>query len=253
VASPEDGGLRLLQAESEAGSGLIVGIYRRRNADHVLRLVEPAAAAGWRTAWWGLDGSESSLAELTVGEGPGLKLPLLNETLRRAGEPSAWTVVSDDDLVFRRGNVVALVESCTRGRLDLAQPARARGTERSHGITAAVRFSRMRATTFVESGPLVAIGPHCRDRVLPFPEERGMGWGVEIDWFDLAAAGCTLGVVDEIVIEHLGERGAHYDETEIRARLVEELEARGHPLWAGMRNTVAVWRPWQRTPPWARA
>jgi hypothetical protein len=231
----------------------VVGVYRRRNAEHVRRLLQPALEHGWRAGWWALDETDPSLAEVTVGEGPGLKLVLLNEALRRVRADSAWTVVADDDLAFRKGDVVALVAACERGGLDLAQPARARETERSHGITRAVRFSRMRATTFVESGPLFAIGPRCKGRVLPLPEERGMGWGVEIDWYDLAQDGCRLGIVDSVVMEHLGERAQHYDETEIRRRLVEELEERGHPLWAGMRDTLAIWRPWRRTPPWGHA
>jgi hypothetical protein len=253
LAAAEDDRVRVLQAEGEAGSDLIVGIYRRRNAAHVRRLIEPALAAGWQSAWWALDQTDPSLADITVGEGPGLKLPLLNETLDRFGRAATWTVVSDDDVRFTRGDVVRFVRRADRAGFDLAQPARARGTELSHGITVAPRFSRARETTFVESGPLWAVGPRLRDRVLPFPPERGMGWGVEIDWYDLRAEGCRLGVVDDAQVEHLGERAEAYDDREIRRRLLDELEAHGHPRWAGMRETLAVWRPWQRMPPWSHA
>jgi hypothetical protein len=248
--SEADPGLSAQQSVAPAGAA-IVGIYRQQNADHVARLLEPAREAGWAAAWWALDSRSPLLDDVTVGEGAGLKLPLLNETLRRLGSAAPWTIVSDDDLAFRKGDVVRLVKACENGGLDLAQPARAPGTERSHGITAAIHWSRMRLTTFVESGPIVAIGPRCRDRILPLPDERGMGWGVEIDWFDLARNGCRLGIVDGVLIEHLGRRAEHYDDTEIRRRLLAELESRGHPLWDGMRNTIAVWRPWQRTPPWS--
>jgi hypothetical protein len=232
----------------------IVGVYRRRNAEHVRQLVEPALALNWRTAWWALDGSDPSLAAVTVGEGPGLKLPLLNEALARpGGGMTAWTVVADDDVRFIRGDVVRFVRRAERAGFDLAQPARARGTHLSHGITAALRFSRARETTFVESGPLWTVGPRFRDRVLPFPAERGMGWGVEIDWYDLRGEGCRLGVVDDVQVEHLGRTAEHYNDTEIRRQMLEELDAHGHPRWAGMRETVAVWRPWQRMPPWSHA
>jgi hypothetical protein len=230
----------------------IVGVYRRRNADRVAALVEPALAQGWRVAWWALEGADPLLAEVTVGEGPGLKLPLLNETLRRLAAPTDWTVVSDDDLGFRRGDVVRFARLCERAGFDLAQPARARGTELSHGITVAPRLSRARRTTFVESGPLFAVGPRFRDRILPLPEQRGMGWGVEIDWHDLAAEGCRLGIVDSVTIEHRGRAGAAYDAAELKRRLRAELEARGQPEWGDMRRTLAVWELWQRRPPWLR-
>jgi hypothetical protein len=228
----------------------IVGVYRRRNAEHVRRLLQPALEQGWAIGWWALDEVDPSLRELTLGKGPGLKLPLLSETMRRLGSESSWTVISDDDLVFRKGDVVRFVRLCERAGIDLAQPARARGTQLSHGITVQVRCSRARRTSFIESGPLFAVGPRYRDRILPLPGDRGMGWGVEIDWYDLAHDGCRLGIVDNIVMEHLGETATDYDDAEIRHRMLEELVRHGHPKWDGMRNTFEVWRPWQWRPPW---
>jgi hypothetical protein len=213
-------------------------------------LIEPALAEGWSTAWWALDRTHLQLTEYTVGEGPGLKLPLLNRTLERLGTTSGWTVVSDDDLRFRRGDVVQFVEICEAAGLDLGQPARARGTQFSHGITRRARMSRARATSFVESGPLFVVGNHWRDRVIPLPEHRGMGWGIEIDWFDLFEDGCRLGIVDETPMEHVGDAMKAYDYTDMNRRMKEELAARGRPYWAGMRETVAVWRLWQKHPPW---
>lgn len=106
------------------------------------------------------------LRHVTVGEGPGLKLPLLNETLRRVGGTAQWTILSDDDLRFRTGDVTSFLDLCERAHLDLAQPARAHGTQASHQITAAVRH--------------------------------------------------------------------------------------GHPMWHGIRKTLAVWRPWRRRPSWSK-
>lgn len=228
----------------------LVGVYRRANAAHVAALLAPALRGGWATGWWALDSTAPELADVTVGEGRGEKLPLVNETLKRIGVATPWTLVSDDDVAFRRGDIVRLVRECERARLDLAQPARAPGTNLSHGITRAVRFSRVRRTTFVESGPLVVVGPRFRRRVLPLPEERGMGWGVEIDWFDLMRDGARLGIVDSVIVQHLGETAEHYDHVDMQRRLRAELEARGNPEWNGMRETLAVWRPWRRSPPW---
>lgn len=232
--------------------GLLVGVYRRACVCHVLRLLEPALEHGWRSAWWALDGVHPLLDEITVGEGPGEKLPLVNETLSRSGFAARWTVVSDDDVHFRRGDVVRFVQLCERASFDIAQPARARGSNRSHDITTAIRLVRARRTTFVESGPLFAVGPRWRDRVLPLPNERGMGWGVELDWFDIVDAGCRLGIVDATVIEHLGNVGVDYDTGEIHSRLRAELAARGAEDWAPFQRTLAAWRSWQPRPPWRR-
>ena len=41
-----------------------------------------------------------------------------------------------------------------------------------------------------------------------------MGWGLELDWIDLMAAGCTLGIVDEVTICHRAKVGRDYDDTD---------------------------------------
>lgn len=233
------------------GPPVILGVYRRRNVEHVLRLLEPALAANWRTAWWALDATSPQLAAFTVGEGPGEKLPLLNRIFEEM-EPSDWTVVSDDDLEFRRGDVVEFVAMCEQLGFDLAQPARERGTQHAHQITKRARLSRARLTSFVQDGPMYAVGPRWRERLLPPPTERGMGWGVEIDWFKLYQQGCRLGIVDASPIEHVGSPTADYDYTEMNRRMKAELAALGYPRWAGMQETVAVWRPWQRRPSWVK-
>jgi hypothetical protein len=228
----------------------IVGVYRAANAATVERLVTPALAAGWTTAWWALDSVAPSLARHTVGEGPGEKLPLLNETLGRHGSPAGAVVFSDDDIIFTRGDVTELVSLATRAGLGLAQPAHAPGSEVSHGITRAFPRSRVRLTTFVESGPLVVVAPEWVERVLPLPDWRGMGWGIELDWMDFQRDGCLLGVVDAFPVRHLTKVAVTYDDTELRARLRSELASRGAGDWAPLQWTLGVWRPWQRRPPW---
>jgi hypothetical protein len=228
----------------------LVGVYRAENAAHVERLLAPALAAGWSTAWWALDSVASALEEHTVGEGPGQKLPLLDEALGRLGPDDGPVVLSDDDIAFERGDVVELVALAERAGLGLAQPAHAPGSEVSHGITRAHPRSRARLTTFVESGPCVAIAPEWAGRVLPLPRDRGMGWGLELDWLDLVDEGCRLGIVDAVQVVHLGKVGGTYDDTAIRARMREELAARGVDDWGPLQRTLATWRPWQRRPSW---
>jgi hypothetical protein len=230
----------------------IVGIYRAANAGVVARLLAPALAAGWTTAWWALDRTTTELERHTVGEGPGEKLPLLNEVLARHGPVSGALVLSDDDIEFARGDIVRLVALAERARLGLAQPAHAAGSEVSHGITRAKPRSRARLTSFVESGPLVVVAPEWVPRVTPLPEARGMGWGIELDWMELAHEGCRLGIVDAAPVIHLAKVAASYDDASLRARLRQELGARGVTDWGPLQQTLETWRPWQRRPPWGR-
>ncbi|HXF98345.1 MAG TPA: hypothetical protein VNJ46_07005 [Gaiellaceae bacterium] len=233
----------------------LIGIYRRRNAPAVRALVEAVRAEGWVTAWWALDEPEPSLAEQTVGAGAGPKLMLLNELVRRLDGDPGWLVVADDDVVFTRGGPVELVELCERGQLDLAQPARSDDNSRfefnvAHPITRARRLSTVRLTTFVEVGPLFVVGPTRRDRFLPFPEQRGMGWGVELDWYERWRGGCRLGIVDAVQVAHTGEPGADYDFASEADRVHRELAERGFDGWKDVQRTLACWRPWRRRPPW---
>lgn len=232
----------------------LIGVYRRQNAAYVATLVEVAVEHRWRTAWWALDGAEPSLAHVTVGEGPGMRLALLNELTAYVPD-EGYIVVSDDDVAFTQGSLPALVVLCDRARLDLAQPARSDGNLRfefnvAHAITRPRRLSRVRLTTFVETGPLIVVGPRWRTRVLPFPESRGMGWGVELDWYELWKGGCRLGIVDAIRVAHHGEPGGEYDAGKEALRIHEELARRRYEGWKDVQRTVSVWRPWTRMPPW---
>jgi hypothetical protein len=229
----------------------LVGVYRSRNAQFVRELVQPALRYGWTTAWWALDEVVDDLRDSTVGSGSGTKLPLLNEILRTLTTPTSWLVVSDDDVAFERGDLRALVSLSARAGLDLAQPARVE-SELDHAITAARRLSRARLTTVVEIGPMFVVGSRWRDRIVPFPEKRGMGWGLELDWHELHRKGCVLGIVDPVRVRHVGGRGEEYDYRTQAHGLHEELKARGFGGWSDVQRTLGTWRPWQRTPGWMR-
>jgi hypothetical protein len=233
----------------------LVGIYRRRNVEHVRRLVDEARHARWTVAWWALDESDETLAEYTVGTRGGQRLSLLNETIARVPVETEWLIVSDDDLVFTHGGLVSLLDWCRRAGFDLAQPARSDDNRTqefnvAHDITRARSLSRARLTTFVEIGPLFVIGPSWRQRIVPFPEDRGMGWGLELDWFSLYEQGCRLGVVDSVRVAHTGTPGGDYDFRASAHRVHEELTERGFDGWHDLQRTLGVWRPWRRTPPW---
>jgi hypothetical protein len=232
----------------------LIGVYRRRNASHVSALVAEARAEAWSTAWWALDAPADQLADVTVGVGPGLRLPLLNSLADRVPD-EGYLLVADDDVLFTRGSLRELIAVCARAGLDLAQPARSDDNSQfefnvAHAITRALRLSRARLTSFVEIGPLVVVGPRWRHSILPFPDERGMGWGLELDWHELWKSGCLLGIVDAVRVAHLGEPGGDYEASDEAERIHAELARRRYEGWKDVQRTLAIWRPWRRSPPW---
>jgi hypothetical protein len=229
----------------------VYSVYRRRNAAVLERLLAPALARNWTVGLWALDKPHSRLADFTAGSGPGMKFDLVNRLLEDTRpNPTQPVVVADDDAEFVRGDVASFLENMAAARLDLAQPAHVLRSNISHRITWRRPLSRARLTTFVEIGPLFAVTPEWRDRIMPFPQEIGMGWGLELDWMDLRADGCRLGIVDRTPIRHLSPFAAAYAPEDEIAKLTRLLDERGAPGWRGLRRTLGTWRPWQRRPPW---
>ena len=153
---------------------LLLAVYSARNADRVVRLIEPARHAGWEIALRTLDEVPPALADVTLGRGPGLRLANLNDLLEQVGGLPRWVVLSDDDVEFVRGDVVLLVAECAAAGFGLAQPAHASGSHVSHPHTRVVRRSRARAVPYVEAGPVSVVSPTWSERVLP--SLRGAVW-----------------------------------------------------------------------------
>lgn len=154
--------------------------------------------------------------------------------------------MSDDDVTFERGDLVRLVSLVERDSLDLAQPVRA-DPARDHGITAARRLSRARRASFAEIGPVLVVGPRWRERILPFPEERGICCGLELEWLELLREGCELGIVDAVRVRHDGARGQEYHDAGEIERVQAALESLGYRGWSDVQVTLGTWRPWQRS------
>jgi hypothetical protein len=231
--------------------GAVLSVYRERNAHVLERLLEPAVAEGWPVALWALDQPAPTLELWTHGHGPGTKFDLVNGLLPELKlEPDDWVAVVDDDAVFVRGTLLSFVSTAAAAGLGLAQPAHALRSNISHRITWRRPFSTARLTTFVEIGPIFAVEPAWRGRVLPFPGGIGMGWGLELDWMELRKDGCRLGIVDATPVRHLARFAAGYSPHEEVAELERRLGERGAPGWGDLRRTLATWRPWQRRPPW---
>jgi hypothetical protein len=105
----------------------------------------------------------------------------------------------------------------------------------------------------VEIGPVFAVRAPWLARVLPFPPDHDMGWGLELEWFDLTREGAVLGVVDATTVRHLGPVGRGYRWREEQAKLERGVEARGLGSFGDIQQTLGTWRPWQHDAPWVRA
>jgi hypothetical protein len=113
-------------------------------------------------------------------------------------------------------------------------------------------MSRARLTTFVEIGPVFVVAPENAHRFLPFPDDIGMGWGLEVTWATLAGDGCRLGIVDAVAMRHLVKPGGAYDMQFEMRQLTNELEAIGVTHINDIQRVLGTWPRWLSTPPWSR-
>lgn len=230
----------------------VASVYRERNAHHVAELIGVAHPTD--VALWALDGVAPELKSATRGSGTGTRFELINRlctTLR----PTEYVVVVDDDVrVLGSRTLDHVVELAHRFELDIAQPAHGVKSPHGHAICSRVPLSSVRITNFVDIGPMLVIGPRRRDLLLPFPEGRGMGWGVELDWMDLADAGTIrVGIIDAIPVRHLAPIGMAYEPVGEGQRVSAQLAERGATEWADVQLVFRTVRPWRRPRPSGRS
>jgi len=231
---------------------LILSVYREGNARTVARVVADAAERGWEVRLWALDRPHPSLTAHTVGSGRGTRLPLLNALVRDDDlDRFEWVVVVDDDVVLRAGALGVLLSVAEHAGLDVVQPSHTARSHHTFEISVRRPLAVARRTTFVESGPAFAIRRPWAARCVPFPADHEMGWGIELDWYDLAEQGACLGIVDAVAARHLHPIGGGYRRDRETERLERRLRERGLTALRDVQQTLGVWRPWQRQPPWS--
>ena len=226
-------------------------VYRTRHVWAVERLVVEARGLGATVALWALEAVAPALAAVTVGCGSGPRVTLLNRLLETmAPAHRGPLVLADDDVTFVRGGLGILLAMAERCGFAIAQPAHAPGSHANHDLTRSRPLTLARRTAFVEIGPLVVIATDWRDRVVPFPPDFGMGWGLDLLWHDLMKEGARLGIVDAVTIHHLEPPGRDYDDGPERARVGAMMEARGLRSLRDIQHDLGAWRVWARRPPW---
>jgi len=233
-----------------SGPVLLVSVYRERNAAVLEPAVTEALDRGWDVRLWALDHASPLLVAPTVAVGAGSRFPLLNTLVGTADlERYEWIVVVDDDVRLPHRSLGVLLSVAEQAGLDLVQPAHSARSHHTFDINMRRPLAIARRTSFVESGPAFAVRRPWIMRVLPFAPDHEMGWGVELEWHDLAGEGARLGIIDAVAARHLVPIGGGYPKDRETDVLEGRLRARGFTAFGDVHRTLGVWRPWQPRPP----
>jgi hypothetical protein len=239
------------RAPTSFGGPLVCVCVYRRSSETTLAALLGQLPPGTDVRLWALDEMLPRFQALTVGSGPGLRWELLNTLLRHAPIPEdAWVVVSDDDVVFSKGDLGELLNIADVAGFDLVQPAHSLPSISTHQFVVARPLVRACRVGFVEIGPLFAVSPAWRSEVIPFPESLGMGWGTEVLWHRLFEKGMRLGVVDQVRVVHCGEVATAYSASEADMPSRQLLAEDGFDTVFDLMTRHGRWWRWQRTPPW---
>jgi hypothetical protein len=221
----------------ESPPARLVCVYRYRNHPMVERLVSESSLPA---ALWALDRPHPVLARWTVGDGPGGRFELLNRLTGESGDD--YLVVTDDDVTFAPAGLTTALRTAHRLGLDLAQPAHGPLSRCSWDFNR-VRPGRVaRRTLWVEVGPTLIFSPHAQERLLPFPEDEGMGWGIEAEWYKAAREGLVLAVIDGVRMRHRGVVAASYNRADALRASASVLAANGVSWTSDMQVEVSNWR-----------
>jgi hypothetical protein len=158
--------------------------------------------------------------------------------------------VCDDDFVFATGGVGELVLAAAYCDFGIAQPAHAGRSFISHAFTRSRPLTVARLTSWVDVGPAFVVRQPWIERVLPFPSDYGMGWGLGLVWRDLREEGCRLGIVDAIGVRHLKPTSGEYDRGPEAARVQRLLSERGLGQTADAQSCLQPWMCWEAAPKW---
>lgn len=149
---------------------------------------------------------DPALREETIACGmDGLLVDNRNRLLGLAGRdsPADWTITIDSDVRLTPRWLDRFVAACELFDLSLAQPANTRRSYESYDLTRRALTAIARETRFVEIGPVTAFRADAARELLPFPDDAGMGWGLDLVWSRIAAEhGWRMGIVDVAPIRH---------------------------------------------------
>ena len=222
-----------------------VSVYRRRNMGRIKAMTPPPGS----TYLWALDEIAPELAAVTVGVGPGNRFELINQLLAARADLDDWLVIADDDVTITQGSIANAVAVASLGEFDLCALSHSRWSYLNWGCTLHRPWSIAREVRYVEQGPVLIISPRAQRAVLPFPEDLGMGWGIEAQW--AGHRELRLGILDAVNLRHLAPvNKANYHVPGEWTQALKLLESSGYDTWAQMQRTLASWSNRDPLPPW---
>jgi hypothetical protein len=138
-----------------------------------------------------------------------------------------WLVIVDDDVSFHDKFLDRYLALAMAAELDISQPAHRFASYASYEITRRRFGSLVRASHFVEIGPLTVLRATTFAKLLPFPKSRWC-WGVDVLWSDIARRqGWRMGIVDAAPVGHMSPVASSYDNDEAVREARAMLEAHG--------------------------
>jgi hypothetical protein len=245
--------LPAIVASTPVPPAVVLCVARSRRASLVRGLDQQAHDAGARFLVWALDEPIEGLAGVTVGQGPGTRTELLNR-LYAAADVGAemYVVLVDDDVELVVSDLATLLRICAVAGFAMAQPAHVRASIAAFDFVLGRAASVARAATVIECGPLVVVSPSFRERVLPMPDDFGMGWGLELLWHQARRDDERFGLVDAVRQRHHGQIAVDYPHPVAieRDRFVTLRDAAGLTTLPNLHRVLATWTRRQPGPPW---
>jgi hypothetical protein len=190
-------------------SVLVAGIYladRPNTAGHLLYELAGSAAHQVTQRWTALapggEGHCDLPCTVSIRIAPTPKFGLI-DAMTRDADAFDWVLICDDDIELPAGFLDAFLGLAERLDFALCQPARTADSYIDHGIVMRMTGLSARRTRFVEIGPLVAIRQDAIPLLLPFGDECGMGWGLDLIWPRIIeSAALRMGIIDATPVAH---------------------------------------------------
>lgn len=130
-----------------------------------------------------------------------------------------WTIRMDSDALLPERFLDRFIAVAELLSLSIAGPAMTRASWWSWRVSRRSLTDLGRIASVVEQGPVIAFDRRAAEEFLPYPEEIGMGWGMDQYWACKAdELGLVKGYVDCAPIIHPAPAGRTYDSLEADRR-----------------------------------
>lgn len=242
---------------ADSGEGgfplLVLMTYRAKNAKLIQALLNQIDQSA-DVRLWALDEVAAELADHTVGLGPGSRFANFNRLYQvRPVREGSWTIFADDDVIFTKGNLTQTVSLMRAAGFSLAQPGHSVLSWWTNLFNVARPFLYARETNYVEQGPILVADPAFTREIMPLPENVGMGWGIEAEWYRVKKDRYRVGIIDACRMAHWDRNATTYDATPELKSMEERLANSGLTSMWQLQSTDRYWWKWQRRPQWVDA